>query len=96
MPHQDAVQPGPSGIDYETTLVLAIELSSRSWVLAAQVPVAGQIAARDRAEQGGAGRRLGGLPCPCSGCGDDDRASDRDLRGRLVWLLVGALAGRPT
>jgi transposase len=38
MSHQDAVQPGPSGIDHETTLVLAIELSSRSWVLAAQVP----------------------------------------------------------
>jgi transposase len=38
MSHRDAVPPHSSGIDHETTLVLAIELSSRTWVLAAQVP----------------------------------------------------------
>lgn len=46
MSHQDAVQPGPSGIDHETTLVLAIELSSRSWVLAAQVPGLSRVKSR--------------------------------------------------
>ena len=45
-----AIQPGeylmsqtiavlaPAAVDYESTLVLAIELSNKSWVLAAQVP----------------------------------------------------------
>src|SRR5260370_36802042 len=28
----------PAAVDYERTLVLAIELSNKSWVLAAQVP----------------------------------------------------------
>ena len=28
----------PAAVDYETTLVLAIEVSNKSWVLAAQVP----------------------------------------------------------
>jgi hypothetical protein len=30
--------PHPITLDYETTLVLAIELSNANWVLAAQVP----------------------------------------------------------
>jgi transposase len=33
-----AVSPNPVALDYDSTLVLAIELSSTSWVLAAQVP----------------------------------------------------------
>ena len=28
----------PAAVDYERTLVLAIEVSNKSWVLAAQVP----------------------------------------------------------
>ena len=28
----------PAAVDYETTLILAIEVSNKSWVLAAQVP----------------------------------------------------------
>ena len=40
-------------INYDHTLVLAIELSNKSWVLAAQVPglAANQGAAHHRAEQ---------------------------------------------
>ena len=40
-------------INYDQTLVLAIELSNKSWVLAAQVPgfAANQGAAHHRAEQ---------------------------------------------
>jgi len=38
-------------IDYDHTLVLAIELSNKSWVLAAQVFSANQGAAHHRAEQ---------------------------------------------
>ena len=35
---QTAAAQMPAAVDYERTLVLAIELSNKSWVLAAQVP----------------------------------------------------------
>jgi hypothetical protein len=35
---QTVAAPIPAAVDYERTLVLAIEVSNRSWVLAAQVP----------------------------------------------------------
>jgi transposase len=38
MPHLSACRTIPAALDYERTLVLAIELSAKSWVLAAQVP----------------------------------------------------------
>lgn len=37
---------GPMGCDYDITLILAIELSTKSWVLAAQVPGLRQIKAK--------------------------------------------------
>lgn len=36
----------PRSVDYDQTLVLAIELSTKSWVLAAQVPGLSQIKAK--------------------------------------------------
>ena len=42
---QPAALPHPSP-DYDRTLVLAIELSSKSWVLAAQVPGLAQVKAK--------------------------------------------------
>ena len=35
---QTIAAPIPAAVDYERTLVLAIEVSNKSWVLAAQVP----------------------------------------------------------
>ena len=40
----------PIALDYENTLVLAIELSSTSWVLAAQVPGLPQVKAKQTIE----------------------------------------------
>jgi hypothetical protein len=34
---QTVAAPMPAAVDYERTLVLAIEVSNKSWVLAAQV-----------------------------------------------------------
>ena len=45
MPQPAAVLPHASP-DYDRTLVLAIELSSKSWVLAAQVPGLAQVKAK--------------------------------------------------
>jgi transposase len=36
----------PRSVDYDQTLILAIELSNKSWVLAAQVPGLSQIKAK--------------------------------------------------
>jgi len=38
MTQAPGVLPTPTVLDYERTLVLAIELSNRNWVLAAQIP----------------------------------------------------------
>ena len=38
--------PTPTPVDHETTLVLALEVSNKSWVLAAHVPGSGQIKAK--------------------------------------------------
>jgi hypothetical protein len=41
----------PAAVDYERTLVLAIEVSNKNWVLAAQVP--GQPQTKESASRGG-------------------------------------------
>ena len=38
MPRTFACPTVPVSLDYDATLILAIELSTKSWVLAAQVP----------------------------------------------------------
>jgi transposase len=41
----------PIALDYENTLVLAIELSNASWVLAAQVPGLPRVKAKQTVDQ---------------------------------------------
>ena len=45
-----ASSPLPTAVDYEDTLVLAVETSNKNWVLAAHVPGLGQVKAKQTIE----------------------------------------------
>ena len=82
----------PITLNYENTLVLAIELSKASWVLAAQVPGLPGLKAKQTIEP-----RTEALLAAIDGYRDRSRANDRTsgchLRGRLVGVLAGTLVG---
>ena len=84
----------PAAVDYERTLVLAIEVSNKSWVLAAQVP--GPAAYESEAYGQPRSRGITGGHCrisrPRRRHGAQHRARDRRLRGWMVGLLAGAVA----
>src|SRR5262245_65985502 len=85
----------PSAVDYERTLVLAIESSNKSWVLAAQVPglpyTRAKCTVNKPRTRGIAGGHCG-ISLPRRRYGLRHRARDRCLRGRRVGLLAGAAA----
>ena len=84
----------PAAVNYERTLVLAIEVSNKSWVLAAQVPGLPHTKAK-RTIDPEAEVIAGGhfrISRPRHGHGPQHRARDRRLRSWMVGLLAGALA----
>src|SRR5215204_6084939 len=89
---QPAGLPHPSP-DYDCTLVLAIELSSKSWVLAAQVPGLAQVKAKRTIEPTKEAllEALASYRARAADCGPSDRAGSLHLRSRLVGVLAGSL-----
>ena len=83
----------PAAVNYERTLVLAIEVSNKSWVLAAQVPGLPHTKAKRTIDP-----EAESLLAAISGYraratnGPQHRARDRRLRSWMVGLLAGALA----
>ena len=91
---QTIAAPIPAAVDYERTLVLAIEVSNKSWVLAAQVPGLPHTKAK-RTINPEAEALTGGhyrISHPRRRHGPQHRAGDCCLRGWMVGLLAGALA----
>src|SRR4051812_4385329 len=91
---QPAAVPRFTEADYDRTLVLGIELSSKNWVLAAQVPGLAQVKAKrtQRAHEGSPARSARQLSSARCSCGPSDRAGGLHLRSRLVGVLAGSLA----
>ena len=91
MARESAQNTYPIALDYDSTLVLAIELSNTSWVLAAQVPGLQRVKAKQSIES-----TAEALLAAIDGYRDRARAAGRTggrhLRGQLVGVLVGALA----
>ena len=93
MTQSSCLFPHPVALDYENTLVLAIELSNANWVLAAQVPGLLRVKAKQTIEP-----RTEALWAAINGYRERSRAAGvnsrtrcRHLRGRLVRILVGTL-----
>ena len=91
---QTAAAPIRAALDFERTLVLSIEVSNKSWVLAAQVPGLPHTKAKrtvdaDAEVVDGSHRWIS---CPRRCLGPQHRACDRRLRGRMDRLLVGTVA----
>lgn len=71
----------PIALDYENTLVLAIELSNASWVLAAQVPGLPRVKAKQTIEP-----RTEALLAAIDGYRDRSRAVGQNVE-RVVALM---------
>ena len=91
---QTVAAPIAAAVDHERTLVLAIEVSNKSWVIAAQVPglphtkAKRTIEPRSRGIAGGYSR----ISRPRRRYGPQHRARNCGVRGWMVGLLAGALA----
>ena len=88
---QTVAAPIPAAVDHERTLVLAIEVSNKSWVIAAQVPGLPHTKAK-RTIDPEAEALLGRISRPRRRYGPQHRARNCGLRGWMVGLLAGALA----
>ena len=84
----------PRSVDYDQTLVLAIELSNKSWVLAAQVPGLSQTKAKRTIDpnKNDLLAAIDWLPNPSCCRWSLGQARDRQLRGRMVRVLAGEMA----
>ena len=97
MPQESVSNTYPIAVDYDSTLVLAIELSNTSWVLAAQVPGLPRVKAKQSI--GSTGRRrcwrrlTATVIVRVQGCRESGSTGCCHLRGQLVGVLAGALAG---
>jgi hypothetical protein len=84
----------PVALDYDNTLVLAIELSKASWVLAAQVPGLPRLKAK-RSVEPTAEALMAAINGYRNRAHEAGRMVERvvaGLRGELVGVLVGAMA----
>ena len=94
MPQESVSNTYPIAVDHDSTLVLAIELSNTSWVLAAQVPGLPRVKAKQSI-----GSTAEALLAAIdgyrdrAGCRESGSTGGRHLRGQLVGVLAGALAG---
>ena len=86
---QTAAAPIRAALDFERALVLSIEVSNKSWVVAAQVPACRIRKRSGRSTQTPSHRWIS---CPRRCLGPQHRACDRRLRGRMDRLLVGTVA----
>jgi transposase len=77
----------PIALDYENTLVRAIELSNASWVLAAQVPGLPRVKAKQTIEP-----RTGALLAAIDGYRDGSRAAGRTVE-RVVAIYEAGWSG---
>lgn len=82
--------PLPIAFDYDSTLVLAIELSNTSWVLAAQVPGLPRLKAKLTIDPT-AETLLAAIETYRGRTRAAGRTGCRHLRDRLVGVLAGAL-----
>src|SRR5438045_1235836 len=78
----------PNALDYETTLVLAIELSNASWVLAAQVPGLPRVRAKQTIEP-----RTEALQAAIDDYRDRSRAAGRMVE-RVVAIYEAGCTGQ--
>jgi transposase len=85
----------PIALNYENTLVLAIELSNANWVLAAQVPGLLRVKAKQTIEP-----RANALMAAINAYRDRSRSAGRTVErviaiyeGGLVGILAGTLVG---
>src|SRR4051794_1302130 len=86
----------PVTLDYENTLVLAIELSKTKWVLSAQVPGLQRVKAKQTIEPKAEAllAAIDGYRNRSEGGGANSRTRGRHLSGQLVRVLAGTLLGR--
>ena len=77
----------PIALDYESTLVLAIELSNANWVLAAQVPGLPRVKAKQTIEPG-----TEALLAAIDGYRDRSRAAGRTIE-RVVAIYEAGWSG---
>ena len=87
MTQSSCSSPHPVALDYENTLVLAIELSNASWVLAAQVPGLLRVKAKQTIEP-----RAEALLTAIEGYRDRSRAAGRTVE-RVVALYEAGWSG---
>src|SRR5262249_51761904 len=87
MTQSSCSSPHPIALDYENTLVLAIELSNASWVLAAQVPGLLRVKAKQTIEP-----RTEALWAAINGYRERSRAAGRTVK-RIVAIYEAGWSG---
>ena len=82
-----------AAVDYERTLVLAIEVSNESWVLAAQVPGLPHTKAKRTINPDAESlmAAIAGYRARATASGPQRGAGDYGVRGGMVGLLAGAV-----
>ena len=91
---QTVAAPIPAAVDHERTLVLAIEVSNKSWVIAAQVPGLPHTKAKRTIDPEAKAllAAIAAYRARAAATGRSIEARDCGLRGWMVGLLAGALA----